>query len=246
VLHDRVRPRIERASLRRVEPSESSWLAAVRDFLQNRSDPFFLLLLDDYGLCGTPRIDVIEAAASLLHDEPDVGLFPLCWYPARPRTRRPDHPHIDTLAGAPILLQAALWRRDWFLELSAHMPRNTSPWGFEALATQAAKRLPRQICAAHIPEPAFIGGPLIDGLDKADWPLPYHNLMRRGRRDDRHDEFLRKEGFAVPSRGLGDTIAKFTHAIGIDQLARTYEQSTGRPCGCKDRQEKLNRLLPYS
>lgn len=36
------------------------------------------------------------------------------------------------------------------------------------------------------------------------------------------------------SRGLGDTIAKVTKAVGV------------RPCGgCKKRQEKLNKLLPY-
>jgi hypothetical protein len=37
------------------------------------------------------------------------------------------------------------------------------------------------------------------------------------------------------SRGLGDTIAKVTTALGI------------KPCGgCKKRQELLNKLLPYS
>lgn len=36
------------------------------------------------------------------------------------------------------------------------------------------------------------------------------------------------------SRGLGDTIAKFTEAIGI------------KPCGgCKERQAKLNEIVPY-
>jgi hypothetical protein len=36
------------------------------------------------------------------------------------------------------------------------------------------------------------------------------------------------------SRGVGDTIAKTTHAIGV------------KPCrGCKDRQEKLNKMFPY-
>jgi len=36
------------------------------------------------------------------------------------------------------------------------------------------------------------------------------------------------------SRGLGDTIAKFTTKLGI------------KPCGgCKQRQEKLNKFLPY-
>lgn len=37
------------------------------------------------------------------------------------------------------------------------------------------------------------------------------------------------------SRGLGDTIARITRAVGI------------KPCGgCKERQANLNRLVPYS
>lgn len=38
----------------------------------------------------------------------------------------------------------------------------------------------------------------------------------------------------LPSRGLGDTIAKVTSAVGI------------KPCGgCKKRQAKLNKRVPY-
>jgi len=38
----------------------------------------------------------------------------------------------------------------------------------------------------------------------------------------------------MPSRGLGDTVAKITSAVGI------------KPCGgCKERQVLLNRVLPY-
>lgn len=39
----------------------------------------------------------------------------------------------------------------------------------------------------------------------------------------------------APSKGLGDTIAKATKAVGI------------KPCGgCKKRQEKLNKIFPYA
>ncbi len=40
------------------------------------------------------------------------------------------------------------------------------------------------------------------------------------------------------SRGLGDTVHKFTHAVGIDSLMPDCE-------GCKKRLNKLNELLPY-
>jgi hypothetical protein len=38
----------------------------------------------------------------------------------------------------------------------------------------------------------------------------------------------------APSRGLGDTIAKITHSIGIKKCG-----------GCAKRQQKLNKTLPY-
>jgi hypothetical protein len=48
------------------------------------------------------------------------------------------------------------------------------------------------------------------------------------------------------SKGLGDTIAKFTHATGIDKLADSVAKMAGQEdCGCNGRREKLNKLLPY-
>ena len=46
----------------------------------------------------------------------------------------------------------------------------------------------------------------------------------------------------MAGQGLGDTVADLTHLTGIDQLAKAYEQVTGKPCGCEQRQEKLNNL----
>ena len=44
----------------------------------------------------------------------------------------------------------------------------------------------------------------------------------------------RHESATQPSRGLGDTVAKITSALGV------------RPCGgCKSRRDKLNKLIPY-
>lgn len=48
------------------------------------------------------------------------------------------------------------------------------------------------------------------------------------------------------SKGLGDTIAKVTHALGIDVVAEKMAKAAGKEdCGCKRRQEKLNELVPY-
>ena len=51
---------------------------------------------------------------------------------------------------------------------------------------------------------------------------------------------------ASHSRGLGDTIAKFTHATGLDKVAALYSKVTGKDCGCKGRQDALNKLVPYN
>ena len=41
-----------------------------------------------------------------------------------------------------------------------------------------------------------------------------------------------------PSRGLGDTVAKLTAAVGIQRII-------GECAGCLGRQEKMNKVLPY-
>jgi hypothetical protein len=46
----------------------------------------------------------------------------------------------------------------------------------------------------------------------------------------------------LAGQGLGDTVADLTHLTGVDRLAKAYEQMTGKPCGCDQRQEKLNNL----
>jgi hypothetical protein len=45
---------------------------------------------------------------------------------------------------------------------------------------------------------------------------------------------------------MGDAVAIFTHATGIDKLADEYTRLTGKDCGCKARQSRLNELFPFS
>jgi len=48
------------------------------------------------------------------------------------------------------------------------------------------------------------------------------------------------------SRGLGDTIEKFTHFFGIDKLAEKIAHLFGKKdCGCNRRRDKLNEIVPY-
>ena len=48
------------------------------------------------------------------------------------------------------------------------------------------------------------------------------------------------------SKGLGDTIAKFTHFVGLDKLAERIANAFGyEDCGCTRRKTTLNKLFPY-
>jgi len=50
----------------------------------------------------------------------------------------------------------------------------------------------------------------------------------------------------IPSKGLGDTIAKITSATKLDKLAEKIAEVAGKEdCGCKKRQDRLNRMFPY-
>jgi len=50
----------------------------------------------------------------------------------------------------------------------------------------------------------------------------------------------------MKSKGLGDTIEKIAKKVGADKVAKTYEKVTGKPCGCSQRRDNLNRAFPYN
>jgi hypothetical protein len=55
-----------------------------------------------------------------------------------------------------------------------------------------------------------------------------------------------QQNLNTQSDGLGDTIAKVTHALGVDKLAETVAHAVGKDdCGCNKRRQKLNDLFPY-
>tara|TARA_R110000868_G_C10528526_1_gene733834 strand:+ start:347 stop:499 length:153 start_codon:yes stop_codon:yes gene_type:complete len=49
----------------------------------------------------------------------------------------------------------------------------------------------------------------------------------------------------MKSRGLGDTIHKFTVATGIKKTVDTVAKATNSDCGCDGRRDTLNRIVPY-
>ena len=49
----------------------------------------------------------------------------------------------------------------------------------------------------------------------------------------------------MKSRGLGDTVEKFTKASGIKKLVDNVSKGLNIPCGCSSRRDYLNKMLPY-
>jgi|TARA_R110002072_G_scaffold214843_1_gene371970 hypothetical protein len=47
------------------------------------------------------------------------------------------------------------------------------------------------------------------------------------------------------SKGLGDSIEKITKATGIKAVVEAASKAVGKDCGCKKRQEALNKAFPY-
>jgi predicted transcriptional regulator len=50
----------------------------------------------------------------------------------------------------------------------------------------------------------------------------------------------------MKSKGLGDTVEKFTKATGIKTVVNKIAQATGKDCRCGQRKDTLNRVFPYN
>ena len=50
----------------------------------------------------------------------------------------------------------------------------------------------------------------------------------------------------MKSRGLGDTIHKFTTKTGIKSAVDRVSKGLNIPCGCEGRRKAMNALFPYS
>jgi len=58
--------------------------------------------------------------------------------------------------------------------------------------------------------------------------------------------YKQKQTLAQPSRGLGDSIEKFTRATGIKKIVNKVSQALGQEdCGCDERRDSLNRVFPF-
>ena len=46
-------------------------------------------------------------------------------------------------------------------------------------------------------------------------------------------------------KGLGDTVDSVTKITGIKKIFKAGAKALNKPCGCDERQERLNKLFPY-
>ena len=51
--------------------------------------------------------------------------------------------------------------------------------------------------------------------------------------------------FVKMDRGLGDTIERVTKDTGVKKVVETISKKMGKPCGCSERRDSLNRMFPY-
>ena len=62
----------------------------------------------------------------------------------------------------------------------------------------------------------------------------------------RGDHLLKFNFMTKKSKGLGDSIEKFTKATGIKKVVDTVSKVVKKDCGCGKRKDTLNRLFPYN
>ncbi len=93
--------------------------------------------------------------------------------------------------------QAGIWRRKDLLRIIGGVPLNVDIWSaeqawshcFHETLWQEGKRM----LTWNYPDPPQ-PGPWVDGVDKSEWALAYHNLSVRRQMDPRHRKFLLEEG----------------------------------------------------
>jgi glutamate-1-semialdehyde aminotransferase len=49
----------------------------------------------------------------------------------------------------------------------------------------------------------------------------------------------------MKSKGFGDSVEKFTKATGIKTIVDNVSQGLNIPCGCEQRRNALNKMIPY-
>ena len=79
-----------------------------------------------------------------------------------------------------------------------------------------------------------------DNVDKRSKDYREYKEWKASKNTKSYEEL--KENVESASKGLGDSVAKVTSAIGLDKLVKAI---IGEDCGCDERKEKLNKIFNY-
>jgi hypothetical protein len=188
-------------------PQQSvAWCDALARYLEHVNDePTVMILLEDYAVCAPVQAERVIQARRAIESDPRVAAFYLTWMQL-PTSRPYDRASGVLVCPAwdyTVHLQAGIWRRSSLLAILAEL-HGASCDSFELAGSEIQNsRVPAELhLMFDLPAPAN-PSLFLDSVEKDHWPIPYHNLMRRGTPDPRHDEFLRREGFdplAMPRR----------------------------------------------
>jgi hypothetical protein len=156
-----------------------------------------LLMLDDYGLCAPIDRERLRTVVRAMLADPRIGNVHLTSQPVSPKRARGELLDLPPWSYS-VNTQAAIWRRDLLLDvLQNHLSATIEQFELTGSAWFNSQRFDRDAhCQAPMPEPAN-QSPFVDENDKSHWVLPYHNLMHRGAFDQRHAEFLRRQGLEI-------------------------------------------------
>jgi hypothetical protein len=112
------------------QQSNYSWSGGLKRYLNDISDEFVLLMLEDYYLDKPVDVELIEPTVNLMNGFKEIMKFDLT--DDRLKVKHTDYGNgvIQSDINAPFLasLQAAIWRRDFLLAI---LNTKDNPWKFE-------------------------------------------------------------------------------------------------------------------
>lgn len=164
------------------------WTDSLRPLFEELADAHFILLQIDYFIDRPVELDKIELLKCFLHSGPVAKIDLTLDLNRYSHSLYAYHGNIQIIASDQSAkyrssLQAAIWRRDYFLPL---LKPNRSPWDFEAMGQHELKN----------------DGKLILGIRQPDFgPVSYANLYAKGKVDwdemGRIEESVRDEMFEL-------------------------------------------------
>jgi hypothetical protein len=179
-----------------------TWAQQVERYLMTSTDELVTLFLSDYAMCGRANLCKYIEASFIMQEDLGIGAWYLTWMAVhRHQGGKQPSPYAGTYLSPAwdytVHLQAGIWRRLSLLRLLRHVQLN--PWQFELEASRHHNKNLfgiESIAYFDLPDPPATKNPLfLDGNDKTEWVLPYHNLMHQGKVDDRWSGFLKEHGF---------------------------------------------------